>query len=212
MLPPALQRLFVLNLVAFTCTIAPAISGGEPAAAESTGTPAPARSGQPAEQQPAPSRSSVTAHLGIKFSPAAKDAPSAYAAPQLLDSIFPVTVVLPAFVVQDPRVKLTEKEVLTDKARLALAEKRFLSPLYRATLGPLSQLAAYYFDWTSILRGWHPNEVEAMVLYRQEEELKQQAEMDRLLKLEAIDQAPVARPMERLRFDKPVEGLLIKVN
>jgi hypothetical protein len=53
---------------------------------------------------------------------------------------------------------------LTDGAKLEIAEKRYISPLYRVTFGPLSQVAAYYFNFLSVLHGWHPNEAEALRL------------------------------------------------
>ncbi len=106
-----------------------------------------------------------------------------------------------------PRVKFKEHDILTGKGRLALAEKQQLTPLYRVTFGPLSQLAAYYFDWTSILGGWHPNQVEAMVLYRQEEDLRRQREMDDLIRLETLDETIDGKKTPRLKELKPLPQL-----
>ena len=149
---------------------------------------------------------SPTARLGIAFSPPAKASESAaVAVPHIFpmgssDPIAPDTVLLNPFYITGPRVKLTEKQTLTNKGRLALAEKQHITPLYRATFGPLSQLAAYYFDWTSILGGWHPNSREAMALYRQDERLKMLDEMDSLIRLETIHDSKETKQFRRIRF------------
>ena len=114
--------------------------------------------------------------------------------------VIPGTVILSPYLVTAPRVKLTEKETLTNKGRLALAQKQHITPLYRATFGPLSQLATYYFNWPSILGGWHPNEAEAMTLYRQEERLKMLDEMDSLIRLETLHNPKEAKQFKRIRF------------
>jgi len=148
---------------------------------------------------------SPAARLGVSFSPPAKEGESTSAAPQPAPVVSPGpvtqgTVILEPYLVTTPRVKLTEKEILTNKGRLALAEKEQITPLYRLTFGPLSQLAAYYFDWTSILGGWHPNSREAMTLYRQDERLKMLDEMDSLIRLETISDPKVTKQFKRIRF------------
>jgi hypothetical protein len=108
-------------------------------------------------------------------------------------------IVLPRYYVTDSRVKLTDKELLTDKGMTEMAEKKCLSPAYRYAAGPLSQLAAYYFSPLSILHGWHPNEAEAVLLYRQEERLEMLSQMDALMRLEKISDEQEAKQIEQLR-------------
>jgi len=104
-------------------------------------------------------------------------------------------------IVWGARVKLSETDVLTDSGKLEIAEKRYISPLYRATFGPLSQVAGYYFNFLSILHGWHPNEVEAMTLYRQDERLKMLGELGSLIRLETIGDARDAKELQRIQFE-----------
>ena len=151
---------------------------------------------------------STAERLGIKFNPATKDGEGEVVASPLPPGavVAAGTVQLPPFVVRETKVKLTEKDVLTDKAKLELAEKRYLSPLYRTTLGPLSQLAAYYFDWPSILGGWHPNEIEATVLKRQDERLEMLEELDSLIRLETIGSSVEAKPSDSLTGLELIRG------
>ena len=105
-------------------------------------------------------------------------------------------------IVWGDRVKLTATDVLTDGAKLEIAEKRYISPLYRVTFGPLSQIAAYYFNFLSVLHGWHPNEAEALTLYRQDERLKMLGELDSLAELETIGgDSKDAKDFQRIRFE-----------
>ena len=114
----------------------------------------------------------------------------------------PEVVKMEPFIVKDNRVKLTEADVLTDAAKLEIAEAKFLSPLYRVTFGPLNQVAGYYFNFLSILYGWHPNEAEAKTLYRQDERLKMLGELDSLARLEKIGgDAKDAKELQRIRFE-----------
>jgi hypothetical protein len=114
----------------------------------------------------------------------------------------PDVVEMAPLIVWGTRAKLTEADVLTDQGKLDLAEKTYISPLYRVTFGPLSQIAAYYFNFLSILHGWHPNEAEAMTLYRQDERLKMLGEMDSLIRLESIGgREEDAKELQRLRFE-----------
>jgi len=148
---------------------------------------------------------SASVRLGVKFNPAAKETKTTLDAaqpisPAFSDAVSPGTVVLPTYLVDEARVKLTEKETLTDKGRLELAMKQQLTPLYRKTFGPLAQLATYYFNWPSILGGWHPNEAEAMTLYRQEERLLMLDEMDSLVRLETVIDPKATKQFQRIRF------------
>jgi hypothetical protein len=148
---------------------------------------------------------SPAARLGLKFSPPAKEEESSVVVPRSPSAVFPDpvapgTVLLPTFVITERRVKLTEKSVLSDKGRLEIAEKQCLTPLYRVTFGPLAQIATYYFDFLSILGGWHPNELEARELYREEERLRMLSEMDSLIRLETIDRPKGTKEFKRIQF------------
>ncbi len=145
---------------------------------------------------------SAADRLGIKFKPAAPDAPAEPPPPahdpMLLDSVQPGTVVLAPFHVRERR-RLNEKNTLTDKGRVEYAEKHYLSPLYQKTFGPLAQLATYYFNFLSILGGWHPNEAEAMTLYNQDEQLERLKEMNDLVRLETIGKEWDAKKVEDVK-------------
>ena len=114
----------------------------------------------------------------------------------------PEVVQMEPVIVWGDRVKLTATDVLTDGAKLEIAEKRYISPLYRVTFGPLSQVAAYYFNFLSVLHGWHPNEAEALTLYRQDERLKMLGALDSLAELETIGgDSKDAKDFQRIRFE-----------
>lgn len=151
---------------------------------------------------------SPAARLGVSFSSTPKGGSAATPPTPVLSPapVAPGTVVLSPYLVTTPRIKLTEKELLTDKGRLALAQKQHITPLYRATFGPLSQLATYYFNWPSILGGWHPNETEAMTLYRQEERLKMLDEMDSLIRLETISDPKQAKQFKHIRLKADLQS------
>jgi hypothetical protein len=142
---------------------------------------------------------SAADRLGIKFNPAAQDTPAEPAHdPVPLDSIQPGTVVFAPFHVRE-RMRLNEKNTLSDKGRVEYAEKQYLSPLYRKTFGPLAQIATYYFNFLSILGGWHPNEAEAMSLYDQDERLERLKELDDLIRLETIGNSWDAKKFEDMK-------------
>ncbi len=113
----------------------------------------------------------------------------------------PEVVQMKPFYVRENRVRLTETDVLTDTAQLKMAEAKYLSPLYRVTFGPLSQIAAYYFNFLTILHGWHPNEAEAVTLYRQDERLKMLEKLDSLVRLEKIADPKEAKELQRIRYE-----------
>ena len=207
-----LNRPSFLKMLSFICAISTNICGADEPPAKTISSPTPTPSTVSTDSQSTKLGSSVATHLGLKFEPKTQEATNTYLDPKILDSIFPETVVLPKFVVRDRRQKFTEDQILTDKAKLARAEKSYLSPLYRVSFGPLSQLASYYFDWTSILNGWHPNEIEAMALYRENELQKRKAEMDRFIKLEAIGKGNDAKLLPELRLEKPANGMFIHLS
>lgn len=113
----------------------------------------------------------------------------------------PGAVIMPKFEVKESREKLTEEAALTDKANLAIAEDKYISPFYRITFGPLMQVAAYFHDPLGILNGWHPNEAEAKTLSRQDKRLEQLNELDSLIGLEMIDDSKDATQFKSLRYD-----------
>jgi hypothetical protein len=156
---------------------------------------------QPVPGDPPPDYAALSAadRLGIAFDPLAKPGEGPFLATRAPD-----TILLPRFVVEDVRVRLTDRDALTGTATLKLAEDAYLSPLYRVAFGPLMQVAAYYFNPLAILRGWHPNEAEALVLYRQDERLRGLAELDSLIGLELLDDAKDAGEFQRIRFDAGV--------
>jgi hypothetical protein len=93
-------------------------------------------------------------------------------------------ILLPKVIVQEQRVAPLEREVLTSKGRLEAAQKKYLSPVYQTTLGPLVQVASYYFQPLSLLGGWRPNEAEAMTLYWEDDRRRILKDMDSLIELE----------------------------
>jgi hypothetical protein len=114
----------------------------------------------------------------------------------------PGLVRMKPFIVTEKREKLSESDVLTDTARLKIAENKYTSPLYRVTFGPLGQIAGYYFNFLTILQGWHPNEAESIVLYRQDERLGKLQDLDDLARIESIGgDAKDAKDFRRLRFE-----------
>jgi len=134
--------------------------------------------------------------LGSHFDQKAHDeavaAEAARQAPSLstdADDNDPDIVRLPRYVVEDKRVRLADHEVLGDAGRIELAKKRYLSPVYQETLGPLSALAGLL---ANPLGGWNPNAPEAMALYEQDEQIRRNTEMDELLDLEALKDLPAS--------------------
>ena len=115
--------------------------------------------------------------------------------------------VMPKMVVTTRREKLNPREMLTSRGKTELAEKTYLSPLYRAVGGPLIQVATYYFDFTSILGGWHPNEVEARTLYEEDQRMRRLTEMDDLMKLDTLGRKTNGAMIEGLHVQARREGI-----
>jgi hypothetical protein len=107
---------------------------------------------------------------------------------------------LQKMIVTERRQQLTERDLLTSKGLLDLARKRYLTPVYQKTLGPLSQLGAYYFNFLAILGGWHPNDAEAMVLYENDAQKRRDTEMAELLRLARSGGLEPGQ----IRLDKPL--------
>jgi hypothetical protein len=121
---------------------------------------------------------------------------------------------LRTMIVTERRQQLIERDLLTPKGLLDLAKKRYLTPVYQKTLGPLSQVAAYYFNFLAIFGGWHPNDGEAMALYEDDAQKRRNTEMTELINLARFDmlepgQTRLVKPLER----SPAKaGILINIH
>jgi hypothetical protein len=89
---------------------------------------------------------------------------------------------LPKYYVNEERMPFNKREILTPEGRLAVAKKRYISPVYAKTLGPLSAVASLL---ANPLGGWQPNDPEAMTLYYDQDQKRRNAEMKELIKLDA---------------------------
>jgi len=136
-------------------------------------------------------------HLGFKFSERATTTAAAKPVALLPEETNPAYV-LPRMVVSERPVKLLEREVLTERGRRELAEKRYITPLYRTTFGPAAQLASYYFNPLGLLGGWHPNTAEAMTLYQEDERVRTLEELDDLVELEGLEKGGEAKDLKEL--------------
>jgi hypothetical protein len=87
------------------------------------------------------------------------------------------------------------------------AKLKYTSPLYRATFGPLAQVATYYFNFLSILGGWHPNEAEAMTLYMEDDRARIAKEINELARLDAIKIGKGAEDLKYIRFQSRKTGV-----
>jgi hypothetical protein len=157
---------------------------------------------QPAQEQAGRLSSSRLEYLGFKFAEL-RPQPTDLAVSErsLAEGEFlGKTVTMPKFVVTARQVLPRESELLTDYGRMQVAKQRFTSPLYRATFGPLAQLATYYFNFLTILNGWHPSEAEAMTLYRESERVRILSDFDDLCRLEGIDDPPAGEEFRRMRY------------
>jgi len=137
--------------------------------------------------------------LGFSFEAPSQKVESPAVGSSVRDSLGPV-VVLPAMRVTANRVALSETEVLTAEGRIQFAKQKYTTPLYRATFGPLSQVAAYYFNFLNILNGWHPSEAEAMTLYLEDDRIRILSEADNLNWLESIDNKRELLELNRKHF------------
>jgi hypothetical protein len=148
----------------------------------------------------AESQREKTTRLGFVFDPKIREAALA-AEQQRARSIFEATpadadvVRLPNYTVTDGRIPLEEHELLTPKGKVDVAMKRYVSPLYRKTLGPLSAVASFL---NNPLGGWAPNTPEAMSLYADDENKRRRA---RVAELE--DLATLAEELTRIKRVRP---------
>jgi hypothetical protein len=152
--------------------------------------------GEPAADPSAYASLSAAARLGVSFKPA--PAPQA---PAEAPALAPGTVALPSYIVREKREPLTSDIILSPAATAAMAKDKYLSPFYRVTFGPLAQIAAYYTNFLTLFDGWHPNDAEALVLYRQDRRLEQLTELNDLIDLEMIDNPRAKKELEGARFE-----------
>ena len=96
-------------------------------------------------------------------------------------------ILLPKYTVNEKRMPFTERDILTPEGRITLANKRYISPVYRKTLGPLAAIASLLMN---PLGGWRPNDREAMTLYNDAEQKRRNSAMRELFELEALREPP----------------------
>lgn len=142
--------------------------------------------------------------LGFSFDQQTHDAAIAAAAARermdigTSDAPPPGVVRLPKYTLTE-RVDLEERRMLTPKGRLEVAEKRYLTPIYQKTLGPLSAVASFLNN--PIMGGWAPNAPEAMALYEDGEQKRRNAEMRDLTDLAALN-ATLEKPAAKQKSKK----------
>jgi hypothetical protein len=140
--------------------------------------------------------SSAASRLGIHFDQKAHDAAVA-AKKEASEGGFstephdPDVIRLPKYVVTDERFPLEEYELLTPKGRVAVAEKRYLAPIYQKTVGPLMAIATFLND---PLGGWRPNSPEALAIYEDFENVRRRERTKELTGLATL--ADSTKPQE----------------
>lgn len=115
-------------------------------------------------------------------------------------------------VVTGKRIPFNARDVMTPSGRLDFAKKTYLTPAYEKTFGPLGQLASYYFNFLSVLGGWHPNDAEALALYADADQKRRNTEMNSLLEVAAFGRTVsnpnrLARPVKRSAWGLAVPHL-----
>ena len=120
--------------------------------------------------------------LGFAFDQKAHDQAVAAAntAPAAEDGRSDDLLHLAKLVVTEKRAVLTPGNTLKT---LELAKKTYLSPVYEKTLGPLAAVAAFLHDPKS---GFQANNVEAMMLYENEQQKRRNTEMVELQAMAAL--------------------------
>ena len=98
---------------------------------------------------------------------------------------------LPKYIVSEKRVPFVARDILTPEGRVTLAEKRYISPVYRKTFGPLSAIAGLLMN---PLGGWQPNGPEAMALYEDDERMRRGNETKALMRLDALHEDMTSMP------------------
>ncbi|HEY9153799.1 MAG TPA: hypothetical protein VIM69_01635 [Opitutaceae bacterium] len=128
---------------------------------------------------------SAIAQMGFKFElpPNSAKVPAIFSHEPL---VVEMEATLPKFEVFAPRLHITADDVLTEKARTENAMKKYYSPIYQATFGPLSQLAGYVLNPLSLLHPGESKAAAAMLLREQDIRLERLDEAARLAHLDAI--------------------------
>jgi hypothetical protein len=131
---------------------------------------------------------SAASRLGIHFDQKAHDAAVAAKKGAMDGGIFAEphdadVIRLPKYVVKEERFPLEEYELLTLKGRVAVAEKRYLTPIYQKTVGPLTAIATFLND---PLGGWRPNAPEAIAIYEDFENVRRRERTKELTSLAAL--------------------------
>jgi len=134
----------------------------------------------------------TTDKLGYHYDPGVREKKGA---PEtvLVRNFEPPEVVMDRVLVTARKLNLEPHEMLTPRGRMVEAKKKYLSPVYQKTFGPLSQLAGYYFNWLSILGGWHPNEMEAYLFAEQDERVRIIETLSELERLDRLGRQPQAK-------------------
>lgn len=119
------------------------------------------------------------ARLGFSYDPRVRAAALAEQKGKTLElgPTEPGVVRLPKYEVVERPLVFTEDEMLTEQGRVELAKKRYLSPIYQKTIGPLAAVAALL---AAPLGGWQPNSPEALALYYEDDTKRRRAEMSGL--------------------------------
>lgn len=119
--------------------------------------------------------------LGFHFDQKAHDAAIAARAKEgaafLNEPVDPDVIRLPKYTVRDKKAWSSDFGMLTPEGKVAIAKKKYLSPMYQKTLGPLAAAAAFV---NNVLGGWNPNSREAMAIYEDNEALRRRNEMSDL--------------------------------
>lgn len=111
----------------------------------------------------------------------------------------PDTFMMPAMVVKDYSLRMDDYSLLTQRGRIALAKKEYLSPVYQKVFGPLAWASALYFNPMMLINGTQPNDSEAMLLLKQDLRLRRMRLFDDWTRLSAPVSPWEARVIRDLR-------------
>lgn len=131
-------------------------------------------------------KSERAARLGFEYDPKIREAAAAAKSPGgtlELEPPDPDVIRLPKYEVTERRIPLREDELLTPEGRVALAKKRYLTPMYQKVFGPLAAVASLL---NNPLGGWNPNGPEAMAIYEDDLNLQRRKEMQGLVELATL--------------------------
>lgn len=137
------------------------------------------------------------ARLGFTYDPTVRAAGLGHQKGRTLElgPTEPGVVRLPNYAVVERPLVFTEDEMLTAQGRVDLAKKRYLSPIYQKTIGPLMAVVGFL---AAPLGGWRPNSPEAMALYYDDDAKRRRAEMSGLEDIARLaDEAKAIRAEQR---------------